>query len=233
MAERERPVGDERSVGEAAIERTTPEPPAEEPAASGVLLGAGGDPLILGLPIFIIGSIALGFALVGVVPAATSLGSIIPEIAAATAFGQFVSARWAIGLGQSIVACIFGIFTGFWGSLTLLLLGLFHGWFAIPPTEVVHAELLFYISWDILIFFLLIITLRLPAVYPGIIFFIVVAVTLVVLGLEYPGSVSTFFHLAGISTFVFCGLGMVAWLNVGSVAMGGPASPPLGPPIIK
>jgi hypothetical protein len=45
--------------------------------------------------------------------------------------------------------------------------------------------------------------------------------------------VSTLNHLAGICVFIFAGLGLVAWLNVGSVAMGGPASPPLGPPVIR
>ena len=225
---------DDRSAGQRAIEHTGPEPSAQPPvsAPTGVLFGAGGDPLILGLPIFVVGSIGLGFALVGVV-SAKGLGTIIPLIAAATAIGQWVSCRWAIGLGQSIVACIFGIFGGFWTSLAVLLLGLNHGWFAIPPTDLVHAQLVFFISWDILIFFLLIPVLRLPLVYIGVIVFVIAALTLVVLGLEYPGSVSTFDHLAGICVFIFAGFGAIGFLNVSSIAMGGPPSPPLGPPAIK
>ena len=222
------------NAGEAAIEHFAPEPPAQPVAAepAGVLLGAGGDPLMLGLPIFIVGSMALAFALVGVVPAA-GLGTIIPIIAAASAVGLFVSTGWAVNLGQSIVACIFGLFSGFWASLAMFLLGVFHGWFVIPATAVVHAQELFFISWDILFVFLFVITLRLPMVYPAIIAFIIAAVTLVVLGLEYPGSVSSLDHIAGICTFVFAGLGFVAWLNAGSVAMGGPPTPPLGPPVIR
>jgi len=38
--------------------------PPQEPAAP------GGDPAILGLPIFVVGSLALAFSLVGYVPAA-------------------------------------------------------------------------------------------------------------------------------------------------------------------
>ena len=139
---------------------------------------------------------------------------------------------WAIFLGQSIVACILALFSGYWASLAVFLLGVFHGWFAIPTADVVHAQLLFFISWDIVFLFLFVITLRLPAIYPAIIAFIIAAVTFVVLGLEFPGSVSTWDHIAGICTFAFAGLGFVAWLNVGSVAMGGPATPPLGPPIV-
>jgi hypothetical protein len=222
-----------RSVGADAIEHYAPEPPAQpvtEP--QGVLLGAGGDPLMLGLPIFIVGSLALGFALVGVVSSA-GLGTIIPVISAATAVGLFVSTFWAIFLGQSIVACIVGLFCGYWASLAVFLLGVFHGWFALPAADVVHAQELFFISWSIVFFFLFLISLRLPAVYPGIVGFVVLALVLVVLGLESPGSVSTFDHLAGIAVFIFAGLGSLAWLNVGSVAMGGPASPPLGPVLLK
>jgi hypothetical protein len=224
----------DKSIGERAIEHVDPEPAAQPPPAppQEVLIGAGGDPLILGLPIFVVGSIALGFALVGYVSAA-GLGTVIPVIATATAIGQWVSARWAIGLGQSIVAAIFGIFGGFWGSLAVLLLGLEHGWFAIPAADLVHAQIIYFISWDILIFFLLIPVLRLPIVYIGVMVFVIAALTLVVLGLEYPGSVSTFDHLAGICVFVFAGCGAIGFLNVSSIATGGPPVPPLGPPVLK
>ena len=227
-------VGDSRSVGEAAIEPNAPEPAAgtAEVAPQGVLLGAGGDPLLLGLPIFVVGSIALGFAEVGVVSAA-GLGTIIPIISLATGLGLIISTLWAIFLGQSIVASIFGIFAGFWISLAFFLLGVFHNWFAIPMTDVVHAEELFFISWGIIIFFLLIPVLRLPAVYGLVVIFILVALVLVILGLETPGSVSTYDHLAGIAVFIFAGFGGVAFLNVSSIAMGGPAVPPLGPPLLK
>lgn len=211
-------------------------PPPQVQAAvaepQGVLLGAGGDPLMVGLPIFCVGSLTLGFALVGVVSAA-GLGTIIPVILAATAVFQLVSVVWAIFLGQSIVACILALFSGYWASLAIFLLGVFHGWFAIPATDVVHAQELFFISWDILFFFLTIICLRLPVIYPAIVGLVVVALTCVVLGLEFPGGVSTWNHIGGIFVFAFAGLGFVAWLNVGSVSLGGPAWPPLGQPVVK
>lgn len=222
-----------RSVGEAVVEHTGAEPPAQPAGApTEVVVGAGGDPLILGLPSFVVGSIALGFVLTGFVSSA-SLGTFVPIVAAATAIGQWVTCRWSIGLGQSILASIFGIFAGFWTSLAFIVLGLTHGWFAIPPADLVHTQIVYYISWDIIIFFLLIPVLRLPLVYIGVIVFVLVALTLAILGLEYPGSASTFNHLAGIAVFIFAGLGAVAFVNVGNIAMGGPAMPPLGPPVIK
>lgn len=126
------------TVGARTIEHTGPEPPAQPVAAvpQEVLLGAGGDPLLLGLPIFVVGSIALGFAEVGVVSPA-GLGTIVPIISLATGLGLLLSTLWAIFLGQSIVASIFGIFAGFWISLAFFLLGVFHNWFAIPTADVV------------------------------------------------------------------------------------------------
>jgi hypothetical protein len=197
-----------------------------------VLVGAGGDPLMLGLPIFCVGSLTLAFALIGVVSPA-GLGTIIPVILAATAVFQLVSVIWAIFLGQSIVACILGLFSGYWASLAIFLLGVFHGWFAIPATDVVHAQELFFISWDIVFFFLTVICLRLPVIYPAIVGLVVAALTCVVLGLEFPGGVSTWDHIGGICVFAFAGLGFMAWTNVSAVSLGGSPWPPLGPAVVK
>lgn len=220
-------------IGEGAVDRANREPPAQSPAApTGIIVGAGGDPLIVGLPSFVVGSIALGFVLTGYV-SATSLGSFVPIVWAATAIGQWVTCRWAIGLGQSILASIFGIFGGFWTSLGFIVLGFNHGWFAIPSGNLVHTELLYYISWDIIIFCLLIPVLRLALAYIGVIVFVIVALTLVILGLEFPGSATTLNHLAGIAVFIFAGFGAMGFVHVANVATGGPAVPPLGAPLLK
>ena len=50
----------------------------------------------------------------------------------ATGLGLVISAIWAAALGQTLVACIFGLFAGFWLSYAVLVLGLNHDWFAIP-----------------------------------------------------------------------------------------------------
>ena len=74
-----------------------------------------GDPAVLGLPIFVAGSIALGLALVGYVPAAAG-ASALPIILAATGLGLLVSTIWAAALGQTLVAAIFGLFAGSGGA---------------------------------------------------------------------------------------------------------------------
>ena len=53
-----------------------------------------GDPAILGLPIFAAGSVALGLALVGYVPAA-AVGSVLPIVLAATGLGLVIATIWS------------------------------------------------------------------------------------------------------------------------------------------
>src|SRR4026209_1894705 len=55
-------------------------------AETTVLAPLAGDPAMLGLPAFIVGSVALGLVLVGVVPA-TAVGASLPIILAATSIG--------------------------------------------------------------------------------------------------------------------------------------------------
>jgi hypothetical protein len=132
-----------------------------------------------------------------------------------------------------MVACIMALFSGFWASLTLLLLGLAHNWYAIPLSMVGNEELIFFIAWDVIFFFLMIIMLRLPAIYPAILALAVAAVTLVIFGLEFAGATTTLFQAAGACVIAFCALGVWAFMHIGSVSLGGPAFPPLGPALVK
>src|SRR5438270_11066042 len=108
-------------------------PVTEVPAVAAPV--PAGDPAILGLPIFVVGSIALGLSLVGYVPAAAG-GVVVPVIFAATGLGLVISTVWAAALGQTMVACIFGLFAGFWLSFSILVLGLFHNWLLVPAASV-------------------------------------------------------------------------------------------------
>ena len=98
------------------------EPPAAPAATPGPLTG---DPAALGLPCFIAGSVSLGLALVGVVPA-TAIGAALPIILTATSIGLFLATIWSASLGQTAVASVFGIFGGFWLSYAVLVIGLTH-----------------------------------------------------------------------------------------------------------
>src|SRR5580692_362792 len=105
----------------------------EAPAAPPVVGLMAGDPAMLGLAVFIAGSVALGLAIVGVVPAGV-LGAPLAIILSATALGLLMATIWAAAVGQSAVAAIFGIFGTFWLSYAVLVLALDHNWFAITAT---------------------------------------------------------------------------------------------------
>jgi uncharacterized protein len=218
----------QEAVGE--LQHASHAPETLGPAPTGVLIGAGSDPLMLGLPAFCVGWTAVGLALVGVIPT-TAVGGIVPILLFGTAVFQFISAVWAFLLGQSLVAEIFGLFSGIAFALSVLLLGLFHNWFAVPPANVGHVEALFTISWGIVFVFLTWIMFRLPAVYGAIMIFVLVALGLLSAGF-WTGT-ANLITAGGAAILVFSALGFYAWLNVASEAGGGPAWPPLGRPVRK
>lgn len=201
---------------------TTPEPvPAAVPAH------LAGDPSVLGLPVFVVGSLALAFQLVGLVSPA-GLGAPIAIIMAATGLGLVIAAVWAAALGQSIVAAIFGIFAGFWLSYSALVLGLNHNWFVIPAEDVQDTVALFQITWAILIGALTIACLRLPLAFTVVNALIVVALILLAYGnlAESPNVTKA----AGYVTFAFAGVGIYLFLNAASLATGGKGYP-IGNPV--
>lgn len=209
------------------VERERAAAPAQP---TGVLVGAGGDPLILGLPIFAIGSLILGMVLVGVVDL-TALGSIVPIILGATGLMLLVVTVWAAMLGQTMVAGITGTFSGFWLSLSLLLLGLVHNWYGLVLPQVPNVQEMFFIAWGCLFVFLLIPSLFLPAIYPLIVALVVAALALAATAAHNLDN--DLFKAAGYVTFVFALLGFLAFVNVGMTAMGAKKPlPPLGPAIM-
>jgi succinate-acetate transporter protein len=218
----------QQAVGE--LQHAAHAPGTTGPAPTGVLIGAGSDPLMLGLPAFVVGWTCVGLALVGVVPAA-AVGGIVPVLLLGTAVFQFISAVWAFLLGQSLVAAIFGLFSGIASSLSILLLGVFHNWFAIPAADLSGVEALFTISWAIVFVFLTWIMLKLPAVYGAIMIFVEAALCL--LSAAYLTGNANLVTAGGAAVLAFTVLGAYAWLNVASEAGGGPAWPPLGPPVRK
>ncbi len=195
---------------------------------TGVVIGAGSDPIMLGLPAFCAGWTAVGLTLVGVIPM-SALNGVIPILLLGTAVFQFVAVIWAIALGQSLVAEIFGIFSGIAFSMSMLLLGVTHNWFAIPAANVAHVEALFAICWGIICVFLTWIMLKLPAVYGVLMVFVVAALGLLAAGFWTGGA--NLVTAGGAAVLAFDALGFWAWLNVASVAGGGPSTPPLGPPV--
>ena len=199
------------------------EAPVAEQATVGPLTG---DPAIVGVPTFVVGSVMLGLALINYAPAA---GGALPIIILATGIGQLVATLWAAALGQSAVAAIFGIFSGFWLSYAALLVGLTHGWWGVTPAATVHTVAAFVISWLIVIGVLTLGSLRLPLAFT-LIFALIDVALILVLAATINGS-SGLNKAGGIAVFAFAAIGAYVFAGSLSVATGGKPFP-LGRPVI-
>ena len=207
----------------------------EAPAAPAAVVGPlAGDPAMLGLSSFIVGSIALGLGLVGVVPVGV-LGAPLAIILAATALGLLLAAVWAAAVGQSAVGAVFGIFGTFWLSYGTLVLGLDHGWFAITVTAVLATVKLFLVSWLVVILMLTLATLRLPAAFTAVFGLICVALLLLLLAFAEasPAGVpsSGLLKTAGYVVLVFAAIGVYLFFDAAAAGTGG-KSLPLGKPLM-
>jgi succinate-acetate transporter protein len=194
-----------------------------------VVVAPPGDPAILGLPIFAAGSVALGLALVGYVPAA-AVGSVVPIVLAATGLGLLIATIWSASVGQTMVAGVFGLFAGFWLSYAVLLLGLNHDWFAIPAANVSRSVELFLITWAVVMSALTVASVRLPLAYTLVFALVVVALVLLIFG-SVNGD-ANLNKAAGYVALVFGALGLYLFLATASIATGG-RSFPLGRPLVR
>lgn len=210
---------DSRSVSEAA------EAPGE--LSTEVAAAPAADPGMVGLPAFVFGSIALGLALTGYLPAAATAGA-LPVIIAATGLGLVLAAVWAMQLGQSMVAGIFSVFAGFWLSYAVLLLGLGHGWFGVAAADVQATVSAFLLTWVLAIAVLTGVTLRLPLAFTALFGLIDLALVLVLLGNENTSTTLT--KAGGWVVFAFAVIGVYLFAGSASVATGGKPFP-LGKPI--
>jgi succinate-acetate transporter protein len=201
---------------------TTNPPPAEETTAGPLL----GDPMALGLPCFIAGSVSLGLALVGVVPA-TAIGAALPIILTATSIGLFLASIWAASLGQTAVASVFGIFAGFWLSYAVLVIGLTHNWFGVAPASVQAAQELFLVAWLVVMVMLTLATLRLPVAFTAVFALVDIALFLVFLGVNETST--GLLKAGGYVALVFAAVGVYLYFNTASQATGGRALPLGGP----
>jgi uncharacterized protein len=188
-----------------------------------------GDPLVLGLPCFIVGSVALGLVLTTFVPAA-AVGASLAIVVAATGVGLLLSTAWAAALGQSAVAGVLGIFAGFWLSYAALLLGLTHNWYGIPTANAIRTQELFLTAWLVLMVLLTLATVRLPSAYT--LLFALVALALLLVLLATVNSSSGLQKTAGVVVFAFAAVGAYLFLHVTSLATGGKPLP-LGRPVLS
>ena len=159
-----------------------------------------------------------------------AVGAPIPVIAAATGVGLIIATLWSAALGQTMVASIFGIFAGFWLSYAVLVLGLLHNWFALPPTDVQHTVASFQITWLVIIGLLTLATLRLPLAFT--ILFVLIDATLAFLIASTVNTNTDLSKIAGWLTFAFAAVGSYIYLEpfVGHNRWPGL---PVGAPVLK
>ena len=210
------------AVGTEAALDTQPAGGLPQPLA--VEVAQTGDPVILALGGFVIGTVALGLQLLEVVPAAAS---VVPVIVAASGLPLLVATFWAVRLGQTFVASVAGVFSAFWLSYAVLVLGLSHNWFAIAPEDTMASIRLFLISWLVMVGLLDLASLRLPVVYPLMISLILVAIVLLIIGYWDDTPSEGLLNAAGVFVLAGGAVGAYGYLNSGSLALGG-AGLPLG-----
>ena len=218
--------------GESSQPATVTQPRAEPAPVVGPLAG---DPAIFGLGSFIVGSVALGLALVGVVPAGV-LGAPLAIILSATALGLLMATIWCAALGQSAVAAVFGIFGTFWLSYAVLVLALDHNWFAIAPTAILDTVKLFLVSWLVAIVMLTVATLRLPSAFTILFALVDLALLLLLLGYASASAAgvpsSGLIKTAGYVILIFAAEGVYLFAGAASVGTGGKPLP-LGKPTLR
>ncbi len=186
-----------------------------------------GNPAVVGVPVFVAGSVALALNLMNYVP---SVGAPIPVIFSATGLGLLLATVWAAVVGQTIVASIFGVFAGFWLSYAALVLGLTHNWFAIAPADVMHTQAAFLVVWLSIIVLLTLGTLRLPSAYTLLLVLIDVALVFVLIGTVNAEPNAT--KIGGWLALCFAAVGAYLFVDVTNQACGGKPLP-LGRPILR
>jgi uncharacterized protein len=212
------------------------EAPTAPAAAADALPAPIGNPMLVALPTFLVGSITLGAWLVGYLPTALP-GGLIAAVFFASGIGVMLGAVWAARIGQSAVAGIFGTFGTFWLSLGFLVFGLVNGLFGVTTTDATAAasqvqatQATFLLSWLIVFVVLTLATTRLPLAFTVLFVLIDIAVALVLSGVLAASS--ALLTWGGIAVFAFCVVG--AYLFYGAMAQELGGSPtPLGGPLTK
>ena len=198
-----------------------------------------GNPALLGLPTFIVGSVALGLSLAGYIPAGV-LGAPLAIILLSNGLFLVIATIWAIAVGQGAVASVFGIFAAFWLSYGALVLGILHNWYGLvvpaangapAVSNVVPAVKLFLLSWLVTIVLLTLASLRLPSAFTLV--FVLVDIALLLL-IAYSQAVpsSGLIKTAGYAILAFALVGAYLYFDALSAGTGG-RSLPLGRPVIR
>lgn len=193
-----------------------------------VLIGAGGDPLTLGVSVFAVGALTLGMLFVGVFPAG-AIGVAVPVAIFTSGIPLILTTIWGFIRGQSVLAGIFGTVAGLFTTFGFLVIGLDHNWYAIPAVDVPAAQAVYFIAFACYFLFLILPSLQLPRLFT-------VAIVLVFAGLSLAAAAQlaarpVLAQIAGADFLVITFVLFWLFLNVHTAAVGVKPWPPLGKPL--
>lgn len=197
---------------------------------------------LVGVPTFMVGSLALGFNLAGFFGSNAVAGPPIAIVLMATGLGQLIATIFALKAGESAVACVFGIFTGFWLSYGFLVIGITKNFFGLGPAgtdeastaafleNVANTQKTFLLAWLVLIVILTLVSLRLPLAFTLLFVLVDLALLFVYLGVANANEGTV--KVGGYLVLSFVVAGAYLFADAMSAATGG-KNLPLGRPIIK
>jgi succinate-acetate transporter protein len=195
---------------------------------------AANNPMLLGVPSFIIGTAALGMLLIGYQPGGAA-AALLSIFVLSSAIGLLIAAIWAIRAGAGPVAAVFGIFQGFFFTFATLQYGLAHNWFG-TSVDAAQAVATFALCWLFLIVVLTLATLRLPLLFTALFVLVDIAFALVFIAYNAASAATapsaTLLLIAGIVDFAFTLIGMYLFIDAMGQATGGKALP-LGAPMMR
>src|SRR5690242_20097879 len=108
------------------------------------------NPMLLGAPAFVVGAVALALFLYGYRSEDNSLAGPMPIMLFCSGLCMFLATTWSVRRGDGPMAAIFGLFTGFWISLTILQVGLTNSWYGrLDLIAQANATANFLLTWTI------------------------------------------------------------------------------------
>jgi uncharacterized protein len=219
-------TSDIRTVAEHATDRADQAPGLSEDVAA----IPQGNPALLGLITFLPAGITLGLWFVGYLPTGTLGGGMIPLSSLCAGVFLMIAAIWAAQLGASPVAAIFAIFSAFWLSFAVLLIGITSNWWGLNGDAGGEVRATYLLSFLIVFVLLTVITLRLPLLFT--VGFVLVDITFALAFIGVAAGSAGLFPIAGITTFAFCAVYAYILADGFLQDLGGKPMP-LGNPLVR
>jgi succinate-acetate transporter protein len=184
-----------------------------------------GDPTGGTVALLAVVAILLGLQNAGAIPAA-SVGLFVPVLLLAGT-AMLLLGLLAVRKGENIIGLFFSTFGPFVVSFGLLIIGLEHGWWGIPPADIPHAEAAFLMAWTIVLTLWFFLSFVLPAIFTLLLTFVDIALWCLVIGiwntLAGPQKVAGWMLLATAAGALYFGAALwLQWVGFATLPVGRP-----------